>query len=220
MADAPEGRDRRVVAAYDAVAREYADALCNELDHKPFERWLVARVADLAGGAPIADAGCGPGHITAALVEAGADAHGFDFSAGMVAEALRRFPHVPFTQANLRTLPASPHADGWGVVLAWYSMIHMAPTELRGVITHLGSGLAPGGWLVIALHLGPEVRHLSAWWDRPVDVEFVLHREGAVLHAVAGAGLELVESYSRSPLAGVEVATRRLYVLARRPPSG
>ena len=38
------------------------------------------------------EVGCGPGHVTAYLAEAGADATGLDLSPGMVAEARRRFP--------------------------------------------------------------------------------------------------------------------------------
>lgn len=215
LAHGGDDRDRRVADAYDAVADAYADALADELEHKPFDRWLVERMAALAGGGPVADAGCGPGHITAALRAAGADAHGFDFSPGMVREARDRFPGVPFAQANIRALPA-PGAGAWRAILAWYSMVHMAPSELPGVMRALHDSLAPGGWLGFALHLGPEVRHLAAWWDRPVDVEFVLHREGEVMHAVTSADLELCESYIRSPAPEVEVATRRLYVLARR----
>lgn len=217
LADGEEARDARVMAAYDAIATRYADELRDELERKPFDRWMLERIATLAGGRPIADVGCGPGHVTAALALSGADSRGYDFSPGMVSEARRRFPHVVFEVANMRDLPPPPSSDGWGAIVAWYAMVHMAPSELPRTIGALAERLAPDGWLALSLHLGPEVRHLTAWWDRPVDVEFVLHREGPVLHAVTSAGLELVESYARSPLADIEVATRRLYVLARRP---
>lgn len=212
-----DARDARVVAAYDAVAGDYARELLDELERKPFDRWLLERVAALAAGGPVADAGCGPGHVAAALATMGADAHGFDFSPGMVDEARRRFPRMRFDVANIRNLPPPDAAGGWAAVTAWYAMVHMAPSELPGAIRAMGDRLRPGGWLAFALHLGPEVRHLAAWWDRPVDVDFVLHREGNVLHAVTTAGLELAESYIRSPIADAEVATQRLYVLARRP---
>jgi hypothetical protein len=76
--------------------------------------------------------------------------------------------------------------------------------------------LRPGGWLALATHAGAEVRHVEEWWERPVDVDFVLHDSAEVLAAVRGAGLVDVEWYLRGPYEGVEVETERLYVLARR----
>ena len=52
----------------------------------------------------------------------------------------------------------------------------------------------------------------------PVELEFVLHDRDEVLAAVTAAGLTDVEWYLRSPHpGGIEAATERLYVLARRP---
>ena len=78
---------------YDAVAPAYADNMVDELlGQQPFECWLLDRVAGHADGGPVIEVGCGPGHVTAYLAEAGADAIGLDLSSGMVAEARRRFP--------------------------------------------------------------------------------------------------------------------------------
>ena len=85
LADGREARDARVRASYDAVAERYADQLVDELiDGQPFERWLLDRVAAHADGGPVVEVGCGPGHVTAYLAEAGADATGIDLSPGMV----------------------------------------------------------------------------------------------------------------------------------------
>ena len=78
--------------SYDAVAASYSEHLFNELTGLPFERWLLDRVVAHADGGPVVEVGCGPGHTTAYLAEAGADATGIDLSPGMIAEARRRFP--------------------------------------------------------------------------------------------------------------------------------
>jgi uncharacterized protein YceH (UPF0502 family)/SAM-dependent methyltransferase len=218
LADGGSRRDERVRAAYDAVAGAYADHLGRELDGKPFDRWLLERVAELAEGGPVADVGCGPGHVALHLAAAGAEVTGFDLSPAMVAEARRRQPDLRFEVADLRSLPApEPPAAGWSAVAAWYSLVHLATSELAGAVAALARTLAPGGVLALALHTGDEVRHLSEWWDRAVDVDFTLHRADAVRAAVTGAGLVDVEWYLRSPNPAVEVETERLYVLARRP---
>jgi len=113
LADGPVARDARVVATYDAAARSYADALLDELDAKPLDRWLLERLAALADGGPVADAGCGPGQVAFHLAAAGADVTGFDLSPAMVAEAVLRFPELPFEVADLTALPApSAHPEG------------------------------------------------------------------------------------------------------------
>ena len=218
LRDGPVARDTRVIAGYDRVAGRYAERFADELAGKPFDRWLLARVAGLAGAGPIADVGCGPGHVTAHLAAAGPAVVGFDLAPGMVAEARRRFPEVTFEVGDLRNLLRPPAAPAWRAVLAWYALVHLAGSELAGALGALSRVLAPGGWLALAVHTGDEVRHLDELCGEPVDLEFVLHDRAEVLAAVAAAGLVDVEWYLRGPY-DTEVGTDRLYVLARRAPT-
>lgn len=220
LADGPVARDGRVVAAYDALATAYAD----ELDHKPFDRWLLERIAELAAGGPVAEAGCGPGHVAFHLALAGASVTGFDLSPAMVAEARQRFPDVAFEVADLTALPppvrdavGSPPPPGWSAIVAWYSLVHLAGSELRPAVGLLAAALAPGGWLAVALHVGEEVRHVGELFGTPVELDFVLHDQAAVLDAFGAAGLTDVEWYRRGPRPAIEADTERLYVLGRRP---
>ncbi len=48
LATGAAARDRSVAAEYDRLAETYADTLYGELDGKPFDRWLLDRVADEA----------------------------------------------------------------------------------------------------------------------------------------------------------------------------
>ncbi|MGH9274284.1 MAG: DUF480 domain-containing protein, partial [Acidimicrobiales bacterium] len=121
LADGPAARDRRVMAAYTDAATGYAAELLDELDRKPFDRWLLERLAELSDGGPVADVGCGPGQVTAHLALAGADVTGFDLAPGMIDEARRRFPELPFAVADLRALPAPRSGGGWSVITAWYA---------------------------------------------------------------------------------------------------
>ena len=50
LADGATARDRKVAAEYDRLAEHYAAALGDELDGKPFDRWLLDRLADEAYG--------------------------------------------------------------------------------------------------------------------------------------------------------------------------
>jgi uncharacterized protein YceH (UPF0502 family) len=216
LAGGSDRRDASVRASYDAVASAYADHLVDELDDLPFERWLLDRVLDHAAGAPVVEVGSGPGHVTAYLAAGGADATGLDLSPAMVEEARRRFPDVTYQVGDLRRLARPATSSGWAAVLGWYSLIHLAPSELPDAVAALARPLAPGGRLVLALHAGAEVRHLDDWFDQEVDLDFVLHDPAYVVGVVESAGLADVEWYLRGPLKARGETTQRLYVVGSK----
>lgn len=217
LAQGVAARDAKVRMSYDAVAASYADRFGGELPDLPFETWLLDRVAAHAGGRPVVDVGCGPGHITAYLAAAGADASGVDLSAAMVDEARQRFPGVTFEVADLRRLTRPKNAGGWAAVVAWYSLIHLADSELPEAIAALTRPLDPGGWLVLAMQAGSGVRHNDEWLGHEIDLTLVLRDPAYVVGAVEAAGLVDVEWYLRGPRGVLGESTQRLYVVARSP---
>ena len=130
IAEGADLRDALVRSSYDAVATFYADHLVDELRGLPFESWLLDRMLDHVGGQPVVEVGSGPGHVTAYLADRGADATGIDLSPAMVNEARRRFPGRSFEVGDLRRLSRPAASPGWAAVLGWYSLIHLAPSEL------------------------------------------------------------------------------------------
>jgi uncharacterized protein YceH (UPF0502 family) len=217
LADGAEARDNKVRAAYAAIAVSYAQQLCDELASLPFESWLLRRVLELSDGAPVIEVGTGPGHVAAFLAEAGADVTGLDLTPEMVDEARRRYPGVRYQVGDLRRLMRPNTYDGWGAVLAWYSLIHLAASELPAAIGSLARPLRSNGWLVLALHAGAEVRKITDWFGHEVDLDVVLHDAAEVVAIVEHAGLRDIEWYHRGPLTSRGETTQRLYVLARKP---
>jgi uncharacterized protein YceH (UPF0502 family)/2-polyprenyl-3-methyl-5-hydroxy-6-metoxy-1,4-benzoquinol methylase len=217
VADGATARDERVRGTYAVIAASSADELVTELADRPFEWWLLDRVVAEAAPRPVVDAGCGPGHVTAHLVAAGADARGLDLTPEMVEQARARFPGVRYDVGDLTRLLRPENADGWGAVLGWYSLIHFAGSELPAAVAALARPLAPGGLLVLALHAGREVRRLTTWYGHDVEVDVVLHEVPDVVAAVRAAGLVDVEWYVRGPVEARQETTDRLYVLARQP---
>jgi hypothetical protein len=217
LADGPAARDAKVRTAYAAVAGVYADHLIEEFAEEPFESWLLRDVVGRAGPHPVVEVGCGPGHVTAFLASAGAEASGIDLTPEMVAEARRRFPEGEYAVGDLRRLMRPDNDAGWGAVLAWYSLIHLAPTELPEAVASLTRPLLPGGLLVVALLAGSGVRTFESWHDVEVDVDLVFHEPAAVRAAATAAGLVDVEWYLRGPIATRDETTERFYLLARKP---
>ncbi|MFJ9946741.1 class I SAM-dependent methyltransferase [Kitasatospora sp. NPDC091207] len=203
----------RVRAGYDNVAPEYRRRIGGELAHKAVDRALLGVVVEAARGGPVADLGCGPGHVAGWLAERGAAVVGIDLSPAMVEIARRDHPGAEFREGDLLRLPA---ADGeFAAAVALYSVIHLEPDELRPAFEEMWRVLRPSGTLLVSFHLGTEVRRLDEWWGHPVtiDFHFLESERVAALLEEAGFGVE-----ARLERAGLpeEAATRRGYLLARR----
>lgn len=211
------GNDAReaVRNSYDAVAESYLDTIGGELAHKPLDRALLAALLEQAGdGAPVADLGCGPGHVTGWLAARGARAVGVDLSPGMIALARREHPEAEFREGDLLRLPA---ADGeFGAAVALYSVIHLEPAELAPAFAEARRVLRPGARLLVAFHAGTEVRHLDDWWGHPVDVDFRFLEPAAVAVLLGAAGFDVEATLERTRYPE-EAETTRAYILARRP---
>jgi uncharacterized protein YceH (UPF0502 family) len=217
IADGPEARDARVRSSYDAIAADYAEHLVDELQHQPLETWLLDRVIAHAAGRPVVEVGSGPGHVTAYLAAGGADATGIDLSPAMVAEARRRFPGPTFDVGDLRRLTRPATSSGWAAVLGWYSLVHLAASEVPEAVAALVRPLDPGGWLVLGTAAGDEVRHRDEWFGHDVQLDFVRHHPAFLVGVVEAAGLVDVEWYLRGPVTALGETTQRLYVVGRRP---
>lgn len=214
LAQGPAERDAKVLAGYQAAAHAYGDALLDELTAKPFDVWFLERIVELTEG-PILDLGCGAGQIAAFLADAGGEVYGIDASPEMIAQA-KANTDLEFSVGRFEQLLRPRNAAAWGTIVAWYSLVHLAPSELPGVLTTVAATLRPGGILALALRTGASIDHRNELFGVEVDLDFVEHSQEEVATALTQAGLEVAEWYVRSPVAA-ESASPRLYLLARRP---
>jgi ubiquinone/menaquinone biosynthesis C-methylase UbiE len=205
--------------SYDRVADEYARHIFSELDNKPLDRELLTRfVSEVKGRGDVCDMGCGPGHIARYLHDADTSVFGLDLSAGMLLEAQRLNPDIPFRQGNMLALDL-PDASLAGIT-AFYAIVNLARESLPQVFREMARVLQPGGLLLLSFHIGNETMHRDDWWDRPVNMDFHFLQPPAVQHDLEAAGLTVEEIVEREPYApGVEHQCRRAYIFARKPDS-
>ena len=204
-----------VSTSYDRVAAEYTARIADELAGKPLDRALLHAFAEQAGAlGPIVDLGCGPGHVTAFLASAGVAVEGIDLSSGMIAHAQQRYPTLAFRQGDLRSL-AVPDAT-FGGITAFYSIIHLAPSELVPTFHEWWRVLRPAGYVLAAFHNGDTVVHLDTWWDQPVDLDFRFWQADTVATAFQQAHFSIEATVRRAPYPDVEHPSERVYLLARK----
>ena len=208
--------------SYDRVAREYADRIFGELAHKPLDRALLERLADrvrqLSKGQEsglVCDLGCGPGHVGRYLSERGKAVVGIDLSPAMVALARELNPGLEFRVGDMRALDV-PN-DAWSGIAAFYSIIHVPRDEVVAVLGELSRVLRPGGWLLLAFHVGDDVVHQVEWWGQEVNLDFTFFRTSEMEDFLRTAGFVVDESIERPPYPDVEHQSQRAYVFAHKP---
>lgn len=209
-------------AGYDRVAREYASRLFDELREKPLDRALLAAFAEqMPDGLPVADVGCGPGHVTRHLHDLGLAAVGIDLSPEMIRVARERTPEVTFDIGSMLNLDAE---DGsWGGIVAFYSVIHLNDDDVPKAIAEFARVLVPGGPLLLAFHVTPPadldmsdgIVHLDEWWGEAVSLDFHFRDPTPLAELLVRAGFRVEATVERLPYPD-EAQTRRAYLLARK----
>jgi SAM-dependent methyltransferase len=103
----------------------------------------------------VLDLGCGPGHLTGYLRSLGVDATGIDMVPEFIAHAKAAHPSGKFQLGSMDNLDVANHSVIG--ILAWYSLIHLPPRDLDGVLAEFRRAMAPAGTLVVGFFDGDDV---------------------------------------------------------------
>ncbi|AWS47856.1 class I SAM-dependent methyltransferase [Streptosporangium sp. 'caverna'] len=202
-------------ASYDTVAVDYAERYGNALTSMPLTRAMLAAFAELilAGDGPVADIGCGPGHVGAHLNALGVPVFGIDLSPKMVEVARRRYPSLRFHEGSMTALDLK---DGeLGGIVAWYSTHHVPTEQLPVVFAEFHRTLAPGGHLLLGTHVGDENRHFQEAYGHPVSFGSYLLPPERITELLAEAGLVVSARLLEEP--GEGQRRQHVCLLARKP---
>ncbi|MGI5188142.1 class I SAM-dependent DNA methyltransferase [Promicromonospora sp. CA-289599] len=204
---------------YDGMADAYTAFIGEAFAGRPLNHVMVRAFADLVrqgGGGPVADVGCGPGHVTAYLRDRGVDAFGVDLSPQLVATARAANPGVRFDVGDMGSLDiASGTLAG---VLANYSIIHTPPDALPATLAELSRVVAPGGHLLVAFQSLGDAGRTAEHFDHKVSPAWRYSPDHVVgLLAQTGA-----DEVARLVIAPAEDPTRgfpQAHLLLRKPPA-
>ncbi len=201
--------------SYDTIAVDYAELVGDALTSMPLTRAMLAAFAELVQAArrgPVADIGCGPGHVAAHLNALGVPEFGIDLSPKMVEVARERYSGLRFEVGSMTALDLK---DGeLGGVIAWYSTHHIPTEHLPTVFAEFHRTLAPGGHLLLGTHVGDEHRQLQHAYGHSVSIGSYLRPPDRITELLAEAGLVVTARLLEEPGEG----QKRQYVclLARK----
>ncbi|MEM1129724.1 MAG: class I SAM-dependent methyltransferase [Pseudomonadota bacterium] len=138
--------DSQTLAVYDAKAREYGDKFVDA----GTDNGLLRFIASLRPGARVLDLGCGVGHSAARMRDDGLEVVALDASAGMAAEAERRYG-LDVIVSDFDALPDLGRFDG---VWASFSLLHAPRADLPRHLQAIHAALSPGGQFMIGMKVG------------------------------------------------------------------
>jgi SAM-dependent methyltransferase len=142
--------DRQTIAFYDRDAESYAQSA---IDHGE-RASLAAFEAALPRGADVLDLGCGGGHESAWLIARGHRVVSQDASAGLAAEAYRRFG-LSIVVAEFVQLENDCTFDGvWSAA----ALHHARVEDLPDIVARVARALRPGGLLSATMKCGEDRR--------------------------------------------------------------
>jgi SAM-dependent methyltransferase len=200
--------------SYDTVAASYADQLRDALAGEPYLRAALALFAEMvhASGGPVADVGCGPGHVTAHLHGLGIDVFGIDLSPAMIDVARRDHPRLHFdvgSMTDLRLADASVAG-----LLAFWSLIHIPDETVPQVFRQFRRVLRPGGPLLLGFHVGDETRlKTHGYGGHPMRVYVHRRQPERVAAWLSDAGFTL----EAQMLVGLDESAPGAILFARQP---
>lgn len=139
---------REVGAAYDAMTELYTEFVRGHLEAQPFDRAMLDIFVERVDSGPVADLGCGPGRITRYLADRGLDVVGMDLSPRMIETARESHPDLEFREGTVERLDFGDGALAG--LLAWYSLIHLPPDRMPGVLSEFARVLRIGGLALLA----------------------------------------------------------------------
>lgn len=208
-------------AAYDADASFYAATFPTtepeqHLDLANIDHWISQ--LKLGTAAPeVLDAGCGTGRMSRYLTDRGCRVRGVDVSTGMLRMAHRDHPDI---ETQVGSILALPHDDGsFDGAFYWYSIIHLAASDLPQVFAEARRVLQPGGLVLFAFQTGDDVRDISGGLKRRGhDVTLLRHHRSAdeVGNALQAEGFDEVLRMVRCPI-GAEKDGQAIIAARRRP---
>lgn len=207
----------RVIACYNATAKEYGEQFIDELAGKSLDRLLLKRFAtENQSTGLVLDLACGPGQTTQFLFEAGlTHIRGIDLSDQIIEEARRRDTQgLSFESGDMLNLDVG---DGEiGAALCFYGIVHFTVEELKKALQEIHRVLRSGGQFLFSFHVGQERKDLTEFLGKEVEITFYYFEMEVVLSLLQEIGFAILEVIERHPYPDVEYPSRRAYLLVEK----
>jgi SAM-dependent methyltransferase len=185
-----DSHDHDLARAFDGQAARFERA---PVQADPAGLARLVAFAALPQGARVLDAGCGPGLVSEALLEAGHHVRGVDLSGEMVRRARQRCirfgERARFDEGSVLDIPESERFDA---ALSRLVIHHVA--DPLAFVRRQAQLVEPGGVVVASDHVGDPDRSAAAWHQDIERARDLTHTRsltsGELVDLLSAAGLE------------------------------
>lgn len=174
---------------YDQMAEAYTDHVALEMTVPSMVRSGLesfAHQVQRQSPGPVADVGCGPGHVTAFLAGLGLDIFGVDNSLALLNIARAAHPDLRFETGQLASLPVD--TGSLQAVISKHSLIHTPADLVSAALDEFARVLAPGGLLYLSFFGSDGPSTHGEAFDHAVTTAYQLDVE-IMAELVSAAGL-------------------------------
>lgn len=190
----PDDHHRDLAEAFDGQAARFERA---PVQADPAALRRLVEAADLPPDSLVLDAGCGPGLVGRALLDAGHRVVGFDLSTEMVDRARARCAeHGDRARFERRAVDSTLAPASFDAAISRYVLHHVA--DPARFLADQVAAVRPGGVLVLGDHttaVDPEHAEAHAAIERLRDRTHTRNRTaGAIVDLFAAAGLESIRA--------------------------
>ena len=207
--------NRQTRLAYDLAASKYHELFRNELDGKPYDRWLLDHfAAHFAPASIVHDLGCGPtGDIGCYLHRRGLHVIGSDISPRSVGLAFAGHPDMEFMVMDMTNLALHDRsADG---VVSYYSVIHTPKRFVPALLQEMHRVLKSAGKLLLAVKEDNREGYLDEFLGFRTRIYFAHFRKDEIARLLSDHGFAILFLEVRAPLPG-EIPVRRIFAIAEK----
>lgn len=191
-ADDATEHERTLATAFDGQAAQFERA---PVQTDPDALARLVQAADLPPGSWVLDAGCGPGLVAEAFLNAGHRVFGVDLSAEMIDRARRRCApfgdRAEFHHRALESLREGGDSPRFDAAVSRY-VLHHVPSPAAFLLAQVAL-LRPGGILVLSDHTTDPDPERAGWHNRVEVMRDRSHTRclspGAIVDRFAAAGL-------------------------------
>lgn len=207
-----------ITKACDRAAKDYAAALWNELEGKPFDqiilRWFATQIPP---DETVLEIGCGPGEVSGFLQRQGAKCLGTDISTQMIETARAYFPEVRFEVQDFFQLGYDD--DTFCGVVGFYAIVNLVLEEVQAVLAEVKRVLKREGFFLFSFHIdeGEEKAEVENFFNQEGNaLTFYYFKVDDVRALVERVGFEVVDILIRYPYKDVEYQSKRAYFVVRK----
>lgn len=207
-----------IAQAYDRAANDYAAAMWNELDRKPFDqiflKWFATQIPQ---GETLLEIGSGPGEVSGYLSQQGVKCLGTDLSEQMIENARQYFPQLQFEVQDFFHLSYEDQA--FCGVIGYYAIVNLTLDELELVLAEVKRVLRVGGIFLFTFHIfegeaKTDVESFFSQEDNPLT--FYYFKVDDVKELVENTGFQVIDILIRYPYEDVEFQSKRAYFVVMK----